>query len=56
MDDNDVERDDALDYIIYQDITNEDQHRGSNPRSGCLSMVVLLGFLSTSALFLIYSA
>lgn len=53
-DDNDVERDDALEYIIYQDVMGEDQDQGQTPRGGgCLSMLVLLVLLSTSALLLI---
>jgi len=39
-DDNPFDKDNALDYIIYEEITKQNKHIGNN--KGCLSLVVLI--------------
>ena len=39
-DDNIFDKDDALDYVMYEEVKKDDQYKPSN--KGCLGMVALL--------------
>jgi hypothetical protein len=41
MDDNFAKDDEALDYIVYREITKNTSHRPEPAREGCLSVLLL---------------
>jgi hypothetical protein len=49
--DNIFDNDDALDFIIYEDLEKQDQKRKGGGKGGCLSIVVLL-LLPMTSIFL----
>jgi hypothetical protein len=51
-DDNIFDEDDALDYIIYEDLEKEQPERqGDNGKGGCLGLLILLIFPPAAVLF-----